>query len=115
MERWTYYLGVDGISSAVAAIGKLSFFTILDKKNAQIKCSNEDRMAVGILPIQDPAGAVVFISGMFTPNEMNEIKALAQYEYAPMRDEVSKVAAKTMIDLEKKGLKIPTHILGKEE
>lgn len=114
MERKTYYLGVDSIGSAVDAIGKLTFFTVLDKRNAQIKCSYDDRMKVGILPVQSE-GAVVFITGNFAQKEMTEIEDLAQYEYTPMREEVAKVAAQTTVDLQKKGLSIPVQILAKPE
>jgi hypothetical protein len=115
MESKTYYLGVDSIGSGVDAVGKLTFFTVFNRKNAQITCSHDDRMKVGILPVHNPEGAVVFITGSFAPKEMTEIEALAQYEYPPVRGEVSKVAAQTAIDLQKKGLSIPSHILGKPE
>jgi hypothetical protein len=115
MEHMTYYLGVDSINAALNAIDELSFFTVVDRKTAQVKYAHEGRMAVGIHPIEDPVGAVVFITGGFTPEESSEIEALAQYEYAPMRKAVSNVVAQTTVDLGKQGVRTTHQILGKPE
>lgn len=115
MERKSYYLGVNSIDAAVEAIGSLSFFTVIDKKSAQFKYAHEGRMSVGILPIKDPVGAVFFVTGTFTTEEMSEIEALAKHEYAPLSEAVSDVVAQTMLDLDKKGLRMTHQILGKGE
>ena len=115
VEKKTYYLGVDSIKAAINTIDILSFFTVVDKKTAQVKYAHEGRMAVGIHPIKDPAGAVVFITGAFTPQEMNEIEALSQYEHIPLRKAVSNVVTQTIIDSEKKGVRTTHQILGKPE
>lgn len=115
MDRKTYYLGVDSVNTAVDVIDTLSFFTVLDRKKAQIQCARQDRMSVGILPVEDPGGAVLFITGAFTPEEAGEIEDLADHEYELLRKKVSNVAAQTAVDMQKKGLSIPQQILGKAE
>ena len=110
-----YYLGVDSKEKALNTIDRLSFFTVVDKINAQVKYLHEGRIEVSIYPVKDPIGAIVYITGKFTHEEMNEIEALSQYEHIPLRDVVIDFVAQMMIKTQKMGVSVTHQILGKDK
>ncbi len=114
MESKTYYLGVNSIEKAMDVVDILSFCTVVDRRNVQIQITNSDRIRVGIRPNENPEGAILFITGAFTNEEMREIETLSKYEYESLRESISELVTKTAIDLQKRyGRGITQHILGK--
>lgn len=113
LQKKTYYLGVDSVDTAVHALSSLSFCKAVDSTNGRVQIVYEDRIRVGVQPEKKSAGAVVFVSGSFLPEEMSEIEALAKYEHAPMRQTVWTVVVETAKDLDRNGVQTTHHILGK--
>ena len=111
----SYYLGVDSVDTALDAIDTLPFCSVFDRAKAQVQITNIDRIRVMLVPAGDSEGAIIIITGSFTPEEMLEIETLSQYEHKPLRKEVAEVVAKTVVDLQTKGVSGTHHILGDRE
>ena len=64
-----------------------------------------------VMPVEHSGGAIVFIAGKFTPEEMREIEALRRYEHKPLKQEVASLVANTAVDLQAKGVSATHHML----
>lgn len=115
METKTFYLGVDSTETALKVIDSLSFFKVVNMKTAQVKYNHEDRMSLGIHSINEPKGAIIFITGAFTHKESAEIEDLAEYSYALMMEPAVNLMNKTKSNLEKHNIHSPHVILGEQK
>lgn len=112
-----YYLGVKTVPDSAAALDKLSFVKILDKRTLHMQVQNVDRINVAVVPLSGSddlsQGLVICIEGMFTDGEMKEIEGLSELEAASLSAAVTKFVAKMMVARQKEGIFVTQRILGK--
>jgi len=114
MTNANYYLGVETINDAANAIDSLSFMKVLDKATLQVRITNDDRIKLSVGPAAKnddlSKGLMIYLGGMFTDAEINEIKSLSRLANGRVTNMVAEFVARQAVSLQKQG-SFATHII----